>query len=307
MSKPKKIEELTFDTPLEIAAAKILAQRLTELSHHGARAIERSDPEDTHAARVATRRLRAALGLIGGDVVEFREGVSRLGRCLGSVRDIDVLLAWLDALRRRAAPDELAGIDALIAAERSKLPAQEALLREAFMSFEMHTARPLRLRLEPREQDPPAAAHGLRGSLGGKRIRRRLARRLMTVSAGLATLETHGIADVQAVHALRIAGKKARYGLEIVEDVLPVAAKAVAALRELQEVLGDLHDADVRLAFLPRYVVEVVRPEQPGAVCLLRHTLREREEQAHRLETLIKTWQGGRLARRFARRLEYTL
>lgn len=51
-----------------------------------------------------------------------------------------------------------------------------------------------------------------------------------------------------AQHELRIAAKRLRYALEIVETCFgPSAAAARHAARELQGALGDLHDCDVVL------------------------------------------------------------
>ena len=56
-------------------------------------------------------------------------------------------------------------------------------------------------------------------------------------------------ADVTALHDLRIAAKRLRYILELAGEacVGPQAKPAVALLKELQEVLGEVHDSDEML------------------------------------------------------------
>jgi CHAD domain-containing protein len=59
--------------------------------------------------------------------------------------------------------------------------------------------------------------------------------------------------DARTAHRLRIAVKKLRYDAELAEPALPEAAgKVLEALVPLQDPLGELHDCDVRLAFLDR-------------------------------------------------------
>jgi CHAD domain-containing protein len=96
---------------------------------------------------------------------------------------------------------------------------------------------------------------------------------------------------------VRIAAKKARYELELVEDVLPEAAEAVERLKPLQSLLGEVHDADVRLAFLPRYLVRVGRDEQPGAVRLVGLALAARDAAAAALEVQMAAWPGEEIER----------
>lgn len=56
---------------------------------------------------------------------------------------------------------------------------------------------------------------------------------------------------VRELHNLRIAAKRLRYTLEIFEDFLPEASKAIVnELAQIQEQLGSLHDSDVMIALL---------------------------------------------------------
>ena len=296
MAKPWKVEGITASTPAREAAAELIAMKLGELRHHAQHAVLRTDPEDTHAVRVASRRLRAALVLLGGPLEEFREGVRRLGRVLGEVRDHDVLLAWLAEVETRAEPDELPGIVRLREQRQAELPALEAMMREAVGAFEAHVAQPLTMRL---------GEAGWPGRLGGGKARRRLARRLKKLARQLEELEAQGLELAQAVHELRIAGKKARYELELMEGVLPPVEEALDRLKSLQEIIGELHDADVRIAFLPTYLVSVPRAEQSGVVRLLKEALLARTQHAARLAAELPNWQSGDTARLLARHLRH--
>src|SRR5450755_1528687 len=96
MAKAWRVEGLTRATPVDEAAGAILRVKLGELRHHAVDAVKRVDIEDLHATRVASRRLRAALGLVGGPLADLEPGVRRLGTALGHVRDGDVSIEWLE-------------------------------------------------------------------------------------------------------------------------------------------------------------------------------------------------------------------
>src|SRR3954454_23231978 len=55
-------------------------------------------------------------------------------------------------------------------------------------------------------------------------------------------------AQVEALHDMRIAAKRLRYVLEVTHPVFgPYAAKAIDVVKDLQELLGEIHDCDVQL------------------------------------------------------------
>lgn len=81
-----------------------------------------------------------------------------------------------------------------------------------------------------------------------------------------------------AQHDMRIAAKRLRYVLEIVGPCIGEEARAARlAARELQSVLGDLHDCDLML------------PKAEGIESLAT-LLRNRREQLHR--SFVELWQA---------------
>jgi CHAD domain-containing protein len=116
----------------------------------------------------------------------------------------------------------------------------------------------------------------VRGRLAGHRVRRRLRRRLADVKKRVnAVLRSD---DAGTAHRLRIGVKKLRYDLELAEPAFPEPLKAMLArLEPLQELLGDLHDADVHLPLVEKFVARADAANQPGALRLLREEIDLRE------------------------------
>jgi CHAD domain-containing protein len=65
--------------------------------------------------------------------------------------------------------------------------------------------------------------------------------------------------DDVALHDMRIAAKRLRYILEVAHPLFgEYSARAVEVVKELQEVLGDIHDADVQVPEVGDVLAEVV-------------------------------------------------
>lgn len=61
--------------------------------------------------------------------------------------------------------------------------------------------------------------------------------------------------NVAAHHAMRIAAKRLRYTLEVFRPLFGKALeKFIAAARHAQQMLGEIHDCDVWVDFLPRFL-----------------------------------------------------
>jgi predicted phosphodiesterase len=102
-------------------------------------------------------------------------------------------------------------------------------------------------------------------------------------------------------HAMRIAVKRLRYTLEVWRDLFgDDLGKEIDTLKGLQDLLGDLHDCDVWIGYLPEFLREEelrcsaffgnedhFRSLVPGIEALIRER-RERRRQLH--ETALTTW-----------------
>jgi CHAD domain-containing protein len=65
--------------------------------------------------------------------------------------------------------------------------------------------------------------------------------------------------EVVALHDMRIAAKRLRYILEVTGDCFgPYAGNAVKMVKELQDLLGEIHDCDVQLPEVAAFLEELM-------------------------------------------------
>jgi CHAD domain-containing protein len=208
------------------------------------------DSEGVHQLRVATRRLRAVLRLVepvasAADLRTYVRGVQRIARVAGSVRDVDVLLADLEQYRVGLASDEHPGEDALLAAlqaERSRAyrRLRDRLESEAYQCF---------------KRDFAVFMNDAGGWDATLRVRDVAGSTIWRSYEQLRAFDHDGPPQEEtALHAMRIAGKRLRYTLELFTDVFGSRAeKLLDPLLAFQDHLGLLNDtaiARLRLADL---------------------------------------------------------
>ncbi|MFC7343199.1 CHAD domain-containing protein [Saccharopolyspora griseoalba] len=219
-----------------------LATRLAALREHAPGTREGSDPEELHQMRVSVRRMRAMLQsarpFLDRERSEpLRAELGWLGRALGPVRDLDVLLEHLreeaaDLPEQEAAARLLAGLDAEYAHARGDLLA----------ALDSDRYRELLARLEAATEGLPAAKSESDG--GEKALRDLVLRQFRKLREDVDALDADP--PDERLHALRIRGKKVRYTAELAEPALgkPVR-RLIKAAKNFQDVLGEHQDACV--------------------------------------------------------------
>lgn len=239
---PDPLKAASGDSPVQHVRVA-LDTRLRALLRHDPGARTGADIEDVHQMRVSVRRMRAALAAARPLLDrqwsnELRTELGWLGRSLGPVRDLDVMLPRLRDLAGDLPAAERAAAERLIAtldteyseARREMLFALGAPRYTALLE---RLADAVRLPLPT----PTATAAGpelvelVRGEF--KSLRK---------AVGKAGEDPPDV----VLHALRIKCKRLRYTGELAEPALgkPVR-KLLAATTGLQEVLGDHQDACV--------------------------------------------------------------
>jgi CHAD domain-containing protein len=222
----------------------MLERRLAALTEHLPAALD-GRPASVHQARVASRRLREALPVVGSPAPArvLRKAVRRVRRvtrALGPVRELDVALGLLDE----------------VAASRPELVVPLRLVRRVVID-ERRRRRAAMLDAIDGTVDATIEAvakvvgHLRTGSDDGP-WRTFLAGRIAGRSETLrASVEDVGLLfDPIRLHLVRIAAKKLRYALEIANEArLAATTRQITALKRTQERLGRLHDYQVLLVF----------------------------------------------------------
>jgi CHAD domain-containing protein len=204
------------------------------------------EPEDVHAMRVAVRRLRSVLRsagrmLDGEWVDELRAELDWLAQPLGAVRDLDVMAAHLAAeIAQLDGGDATLGRPLVTALHRRHGAARAELLRVLESD---------RYRLLLDAVDAAAAAPRVKDmkarpvALAEREFRalRKAVRRLPPDPSA------------EALHKIRIRGKRARYAAELASRAEGKRARAfVEEATRFQDALGEHQDAIVATAMLRR-------------------------------------------------------
>ncbi len=243
------------DTAYQLLSCRYIEGQVKALKRQVRGARLARDIEYVHQARVASRRLRAALRMFAdcfpaGKVGRWRRQIRRLTRRLGAARDTDVQIEFLKKFI-------------------SDLPAKSKKLRPGL--------RRLMLRLKQRRQAIQPKVVKVLDRLEERQVLAEIIAELNAITArcaphysnirsqfafqqaqehinerlvGLFSFE-HSLTDPgdrKGHHQMRIAAKRLRYTLEICN--LPFEnrlAEFIEAIKRLQSLLGKLHDCDVWL------------------------------------------------------------
>ena len=240
--------ERLLERPL-VESATALVHRYLAQAERAVRQVGRPGRREAlHDFRVALRRCRGVLrayrpwlGKAAGK--RMRRSLRRLMRQTNRSRDAEVQIRWLEGVRPALRRSERAGLNYLLGRLRRRRQAgQAAALRGRFERLDAE----LRARLE---RAAPAAV------TFGRAFGERLQEYAAEVSARLAAAAEP--ARGGELHDARLAVKRLRYLAAPVADGLTGGAAAGAALKGLQEVLGELNDARVLAAAVDRELARV--------------------------------------------------
>jgi CHAD domain-containing protein len=268
-----------------------LDTRLRALLEHDPIARAGEEVEGVHQMRVSVRRMRAALKaarpLLDAEWADgLRAELGWLGRGLGPVRDLDVLLPRLRMLgtdlpeRERAAADRLIGtLDVEHAEARAEMLA--ALSAPRYVALLERLADSVRLPL-PTPTATEATPELIDLVKGEFRVLRK------------AVGKAGDNPPDEVLHALRIKTKRLRYTGELAEPALgkPVR-RLLAATEGLQEVLGDHQDACVAQERLRGLVARLGEAPDPELVLVAGRLIEREYRRADLLRAQWRTaWDG---------------
>jgi len=292
--------EITASMPASVAVARLLLRLLDTLEQNVDGVLRDIDTEFLHDLRVAVRRTRSAIKLLGGvlpaDLAEhYKTEFKWLGDLTTPTRDLDVHLLGFGAMTAQlvaASQADLEPLRAFLVRRRAREVRRlaAALRGPRFRAITDDWRKEL---LEIRDAGAP-----------GKRRRQPTAAELARSSTEHAfrRIAAHGAAITQdsppeSLHDLRKRAKELRYLLEFFASLHdPVAyRKVVGDLKSLQDCLGEFQDSQVQREEIHALADAMLAERAAPAATLL-----AMGEIAAKL-TLSQTEARADFARRFAR------
>jgi CHAD domain-containing protein len=220
------------------------------------------DRECVHRMRVASRRLRSVLPLFAASLsrqtcARWRKQLRRVTRVLGAVRDTDVQMACVQQfLHDNASAEEHAGVERLLLRLEQR---RQALQGPVVKALERLAARQLVEAMEERLKQVASQSESYEVDVPGRRVYRQtctgILKRLNAFEAYAPYVPQPEC--VKELHAMRIAAKRLRYIMQALAPLYPEGlAESVQAARLCQTKLGNIHDGDVWIDTLPRFLEE---------------------------------------------------
>lgn len=266
---PPRSAPMTADEPADVALAETLLHNLNEMEA-ALDGIRRDlDIEYLHDFRVAVRRTRSLLKLLGdvlpdGLAQRFGPEFRWLGQVTTPGRDLDVYVGELpDLARALVRPADLDPFAEHVTGKRRA--AYTSLKRTLRSARFTELCRAWRVALETVITTGDGSVTLTAGQLADQRIHRvfrKVARRARAITAD---------SESEEIHDLRKACKELRYLLEMFKPLCdPATHKAVTAdFKGLQDVLGDFQDGEVQAAALREFADEMLQSRTAAAATLL--------------------------------------
>jgi CHAD domain-containing protein len=294
-----------MNTGYRLLAAKYIRRQVKQLAEQLAGVCIAEDIEYVHRARVASRRLRAAFQMFGDcfglqQTKRWRKAIRRIAKRLGDARDRDVQINFLYgvlAAFHANIPENFPGITRVLAQleqEREQLQPNviQAVkrLRADGVLTEMRRATKRILSVAT-----PMAASPTASLVAVPAVQLEIQRHVVGHLDQLLQCQNSLTSDKDCMrhHAMRIAAKRLRYTLEIARPAYPgQLSEFIEALKQVQTLLGEVHDCDVWIEHLDTFATKEKRRMmkhfgridrfarlQPG-IDYLRHDRHRRRDEA---------------------------
>ncbi len=284
------------------AGRKILQHHYARMVHHEPGARLGQDIEELHNMRVAVRRMRAAFRTFSDAfkpkaIKAWLKGLRATGRALGRVRDLDVFMEkahhYLEALPEEARQ----GLDPLFSVWQQE---REEARAEMLAYLDGQRYQTFKREFEGFLETPGA---GVASSSENRVIpdRVRFAAPLSIYSHLAAVRAYEPIVDhasIEQLHQLRITFKRLRYTVEFFREVLGKNVEVVVKdLKQVQDHLGDLNDADVACRILSEFLeawdrrqLSVPIAERQNSEPIAAYLAAKHAERHRLLTTFNETW-----------------
>lgn len=250
------------DEGYQLFGAKVLLKRLQNMKKEIEGVRKAEDIEYIHRMRVASRRMRSALRLFGKcfhgkDVKNWQKRIKNVTKALGIARDIDVqmefLQSFIDSLSEKSYKPGIQRLLLRLSQRRQKLQkdvikAMDKLQSSGIIDDMSKTLSQVRVRARINHTDEHSPYVYQEAYMA-------ISLRLEEMLAYKAYIDQPD--NLEELHAMRIAAKRLRYTMEIFEPLYgDYLDKPLETAKEIQTILGDFHDCDVWVNYLPQFLEE---------------------------------------------------
>jgi CHAD domain-containing protein len=256
---PRESIGITPDDTMAEAGSKVWQFYFAVMLSHEACTILGENIEELHDMRVATRRMRSAFDIFSPAfdpkiMKRQLKGLRTIGRVLGQVRDMDVILENALSYQKKLKENQSSGLEPLLSQWQATIDGERTtmlkhLRSEAYQHFKLSFNQFLQ---------GPQGINDRSVQDSGRNSRLRDTVPVLVYGRYAAVRAYEGVvptASITQLHALRIEFKKFRYTLEYFKEILGEGAdQAVNEIKQMQDRLGELHDSDVSCMLVRQFL-----------------------------------------------------
>jgi len=297
------------DTSILRYCANTFSPHIADLGKAAKNIIKRDDIEDIHDLRVASRRIRSVLNSFSDYLPKKQyknwiKDIQAITKAYGKVRDIDVQLDLINKVYSATEDKNIKSgirrvklrLEQKRKSRQDKTTQQTRVLLDSAAIIELSDWTKSILEEAVEESVFSAELY----QLGYKQIQNQLDEFLFYE---VFIFDSH---RVEELHAMRISAKKLRYALEVFSDLYSREIDfALDITKQAQDYLGEIHDCDVWIEFLPKFMEKeferiknfygYTRPYRrirPGIEYLIENRKKERERL---YQLFLKDWKDWKL------------
>lgn len=247
-------------TPAELGVRRVALDFLADVRAARDRLDDPDDSDALHDFRVALRRLRSWLRAFRPQLRDTLRGkterrLERIADVTGTSRDLEVHIGWVKQIRRRIPQRGRPGADWLLRRLRGSKKDADAELRDVIDS---DFAKAVRRAERALEQYTARVADD--GPRFGETASALLGRQAGAFLSAMRLVSAQG--DRAEAHAARIETKRLRYALEGLSSVGVEVHSIPDELKQLQDTLGELHDAQQFGSELATMIADLIAERQ---------------------------------------------
>ena len=269
--QPRQTIGISPDDTLVEAGRKVWLFHFALMLCHEEGTLLGQDIEELHDMRVATRRMRTVFDIFAPAfepkiMKQYLKGLRTIGKALGEVRDLDVILGNALDYQRKMKEENRPGLEPLLSKWQQVIDKKRARMTKHLQS---DAYRNFKYNFNLFLQAPGQLRSFVEISVMNSHLRDIVPVLIYGRYAAVRAYESIlPSASVKQLHALRIEFKKFRYALEYFREILGEnAGFAIAEIKQSQDHLGELHDTDVTCQLVSDFLLgwEKVQSSRPIA------------------------------------------